>query len=129
VVQKNDLTHKFNQENYDGKMALSVELPWAWKNLQRPLLHLSYKKDINELHCKLSYVSEDAILEMAKFCYWTLKNKCKNCRDYALAKLQQTKFDREPLERSETPGECLFIDRSLIKEKSFGKSNFQLLVI
>jgi len=125
-VQKNDLTHKFNQENNDGKMALSVELPWAWKNLSET----SPTSQLQRRHqCKLSYVSEDAILEMAKFCYWTLKNKCKNCRDYALAKLQQTKFDREPLERSETPGECLFIDRSLIKEKNFGKSKFWLLVI
>jgi len=103
-------------------------------DVEKPTGDLSYisammkrPQDINKLHCKLSNVPKDAVQGMARFYDWMLKNKFKNCGDCALAKFGQKNLNKEPQEWSEMPGEHLFIDISLIKEKGYGNSKFWLL--
>jgi len=105
-------------------------------DVEKPTEALSYvsamakkPQDINELHRKLGHVSEEAVRGTARFYDWTLKNKFKNCGDCTVGKSWQKNLNKDAHDRSETPGERIFIDTSSIKEKSFRNSKFWLLAI
>ncbi len=132
VVQKNDLTLEFNREikTPNGFVCgIMMDIEKSTGDLSYISATMKKPQDINKLHRKLRHVSEDAVQKTAKFYDWKLKNKFQNCGDCALAKSRQKNMDKEPQERSEMPGEHLFIDTSLIKEKSFGNSKFWLLAL
>jgi len=130
VVQKNDLMLEFNPEiktpnGFVCGIMMTIEMPTG--DLSYVSATMKKPQDINELHCKLGHVSEDAIQKTAKFYDWKLKNKFQNCGDCALAKSRQKIMNKEPHKRSEMPGEHLFIDTSSIKEKSLVIQSFGCL--
>jgi len=67
--------------------------------------------------------------ESAKFYGWTLKNKMTNCNSCAMAKLHQKNMPKAATTKSKMPGEWLFIDISHPQNKSFGGSQYWLLVV
>ncbi|CAJ1945008.1 unnamed protein product [Cylindrotheca closterium] len=58
-----------------------------------------------------------------------LQSKLEKCENCALAKSRQANISKEPVDRSEVPGEELMIDISSVKKKSAGGNKFWLQVM
>jgi len=58
-----------------------------------------------------------------------ITNQFENCMSCALAKLRQKSMNKEKKPCSHKPGERLFVDISLVQEKSFSESRYWLLAI
>ena len=84
---------------------------------------------INDLHCQLGHVSEDATRQTAKFYGWKLQGTMTECAECAIAKSRQQNLNKEKEPKAQTKGERLFIDTSSIKNKSIGGNKFWLLAV
>jgi len=87
------------------------------------------KHDINNLHKKLGHVSESMVRKMAKYYEWPIAHKFIICKSCALAKSHQKNMNKETKTCSTVPGKWLFIDISSVKNKSYGRLQFWLLVV
>ncbi len=84
---------------------------------------------MKEVHKIFGHVGEEVARLTAAHYGWVVKGTSKKCPDCGTAKATQTSVDKNPVERSNTPAERLFIDISSIKTKSFGNSKYWLLAI
>jgi len=87
------------------------------------------KCNVQLAHNMLGHVCKATMQESAKCYGWLLKNKMMNCDSCAMAKLCQKNVPKATATKSDTPGERLFIDISHLQNKSFGGSQYWLLVV
>ena len=85
--------------------------------------------DINEYHAKLGHPNMVATRMTAKIRDVALKGDIKPCEDCMIAKARQKNVPKARIERSEIPGERIFIDISSPTKKSVGGSKHWLLVL
>jgi len=86
------------------------------------------KVKMKALHHQLGHASMESVKATAKFYDWKTEGDLKQCVACATAKAKRKKLNRDLQEKSETPGERLFLDISSVKVKSIGNAKFWLLV-
>ena len=85
--------------------------------------------DVKVLHKALGHQSEDTTRRTAAFYGLKLTGKLDPCFDCAEGKSRQRDVKKETEDRSEIPGERLYLDQTTIKKKSLGGSKNWLLVL
>ena len=131
IVQKNDTILKFNEEIKTANgfvCGIRLSLPND-KDMTLATIPTKASKDINTLHKQLGHISEQSVKDTAKFYEWELKNKFEDCTNCALGKSRQKNINKEPVPRSTTSGERLFLDISSVRTRSYGGAKYWLLVV
>ena len=80
--------------------------------------------DINNLHKLLGHASEDTMKKIASYYGWKVSSSLQPCEDCNLVKAKRKPLARESGPRSTTPGQCLYMDISSIKNQSYGGKKF-----
>eukprot|EP00984_Skeletonema_dohrnii_P022875 scaffold11976_cov67-Skeletonema_dohrnii-CCMP3373.AAC.1 len=86
-------------------------------------------KDVNELHCELGHPGEAATRATGKARGLKVTGSFKPCEGCFVGKAKKTNVSKEPNERSNIPGERLFIDISSPKQTSLGGKKHWLLAL
>jgi hypothetical protein len=96
-------------------------------------MHLSIEKgrvvDINDFHKSMGHINEESLRKTALFYNIKLKVKLDKCYECSISKIKQRNVAKTTENKSEIPGERLFIDISSIKKRSFSGSKYWVLVL
>ena len=102
-------------------------------NQPNQMAHLILEKGQNvsttKLHSVLGHVGDSIMRKTANFYGWSLRGKKIKCDSCGMGKMKQKSVQKDPVERSTTRGERLFLDISSVNCKSLGGAKFWLLVI
>lgn len=139
VLTKNGTTVKFDKKSKAGDgntMSVCIEPKKTKKNENLPeeanaaSTNLNRKAmDINDMHRLLGHMGDAKVKIMAKHMGIKLTGKAIECEHCDLAKAKRKKIAKDNEEKTNIPGERLYIDISLIKSKSAGGKKHWLLVV
>jgi hypothetical protein len=85
--------------------------------------------DIFHLHKLFGHCGQEILNKMIKMYGFKSSGSIDTCDQCAIAKAQQENDNKNCLGSSHLPGECLYVDISLVKERSFGGATFWALIV
>jgi hypothetical protein len=85
--------------------------------------------DVNHLHKLFGHCGQEILNKTIKMYGFKSSGSFDTCEQCAIAKAQQKNVNKNWLGSSNLPGECLYIDISSIKERSFGGAKFWALIV
>jgi hypothetical protein len=111
----------------NGAVVGLIMKPWI------DAIHVSIEKgrviDINDFHKSMGHVNEESLRKTADFYNIKLKGKLNKCYKCSISKIKQRNLAKATENKSEIPGERLFIDISSIKQRSFSGSKYWVLIV
>jgi len=132
IIKKNSLKTKANDKIKMQNGFICGIVLWVKpaEDVSFAVIRNQVCQDINDLHHKLRHALKSIVWQTTKFFNWMITNQFENCVSCALAKLRQKNTNKEKKPWcNEASGIWLFMDISLVQEKSFGRCHYWLLAI
>jgi len=108
---------------------LGIEMKQRSNDMAQANLQAGREININVLHQRMGHANEDTIRKTAAAMGVKVIGNFMKCEDCAFGKARQKNLNKNPVPRSETKGERLFIDIAPISSESYGGAKYWLLVI
>jgi len=119
MVKKGDTCINFDQMLMTKSgFVLGVKMSPILKDCASATMHQGAAIKVEDLHCQLGHVSQEATRQTAKFYGWKLQGSFPECKECVIAKSRQQNMNKEKEPKAEAKGQKIFIDISSIKKRA-----------